>query len=88
VAVVQADHPEPSTLQPTSTSDHDLSALLNAIPSTVHVENLAFTVQQNHVHNSGPDVAAMQAYIQQADGMIAELHALRQAQFAEHQAEH
>jgi hypothetical protein len=36
--------------------------------------------------NTGPDLAAMTAYVAQADGMIAELHALRNAQFAaEHQ---
>jgi hypothetical protein len=53
--------------------------MLAAIPSTVHIENLSFSMSQTHMVNNGPDLAAMEAYVIQADGMIAELHALRNA---------
>jgi hypothetical protein len=84
-AIQPVYHPEP-TLQPTVTPNSDLSDLLAAIPSTVHIENFSFSMSQNHMVNTGPDIATIQAYVQQADEMIAELHALRNAQFtAEHE---
>jgi hypothetical protein len=46
------------------------------------VENLAFSVSQNTIINQGVDMQAVQAYVQQADGMIAELQSLVHAQFA------
>jgi hypothetical protein len=60
---VQTTQPDPSTLQQTSNQPPDLRSLLNAIPSTIHVENLALSVQSNTVNN-GPDVASMRAYIE------------------------
>jgi hypothetical protein len=46
------------------------------------VENLAFSVSQNTIINQGVDMKAIQAYVQQADAMIAELQSLVHAQFA------
>jgi hypothetical protein len=44
VPAVQTTQPDPSTLQQASNQPPDLRALLHAIPSTVHVENLALSV--------------------------------------------
>ena len=41
---VQTTQPDPSTVQQAANQPPDLRALLNAIPSTVHVENLALSV--------------------------------------------
>ena len=44
LSAVQVNQPDPATLQQTSNQPPDLRALLQAIPSTVHVENLAVSV--------------------------------------------
>ena len=80
-AIQPASHPELTNLQ-AEVHHPDLNALLAGIPSTVHVENLAFSVSQNTIVNQGVDMKAVQAYVQQADAMIAELQSLVHAQFA------
>ena len=61
--VQPATHSEP-TLQQVSTPHFDLAALLADIASTVHIENLQFSMSQNTVLHNAVDVAALQAYIQ------------------------
>ena len=70
-AIQPATHPEPTHQQISPCSD--LAALLADIPSTVHIENLQFSVSQQTVLQSGVDVAALQAYVHQANSMITEL---------------
>ncbi len=60
---VQVNQPDPATLQYTTNQPPDLRALLQAIPSPVHVENLALSVQQNTVNN-GTDAESMRAYME------------------------
>ena len=70
-AIQPATHPEPTHQQISPRSD--LASLLADIPSTVHIENLQFSVSQQTVLQSGVDVAALQAYVHQANSMITEL---------------
>ena len=70
-AIQPATHPEPTHQQISPHSD--LASLLADIPSTVHIENLQFSVSQQTVLQSGVDVAALQAYVHQANSMITEL---------------
>jgi hypothetical protein len=56
---IQPTHDSEPTLQTVSTPHHDLTALLADIPSTVHIENLAFSVSQHMVVNEGVDVASL-----------------------------
>ncbi len=70
-AIQPATHPEPTHQQISPRSD--LASLLADIPSTVHIENLQFSVSQQMVLQNGVDVAALQAYVHQANSMITEL---------------
>ena len=47
----------------------------------MHIENLQFSLSQNTVLHNGVDVAAVQAYVQNTNGMIAELQEMMHAQF-------
>jgi hypothetical protein len=46
---IQPVYDQTPTHQSVSTPNYNLTALLADIPSTVHIENLAFSVSQQHV---------------------------------------
>jgi hypothetical protein len=60
-AIQPANHADPTHQQISPCSD--LAALLADIPSTVHIENVQFSVSQQTVVQNGVDVAALQAYV-------------------------
>jgi hypothetical protein len=61
-AIQPMTHAEP-TLQPMSAPHSDLTTLLADIPSTVHIENLSFSIAQHQSVHEGVDVAALEAYV-------------------------
>ncbi len=78
-AIQPVTHHEPTHQQISPRSN--LAALLADIPSTVHIENLQFSLSQNTVLHNGVNVAAVQEYVQQTNGVIAQLHEMMHAQF-------
>ena len=71
-AIQPANHPEP-TLQPIVNPHSDLPAYIEAIPSTIHVEILEFSVHHTTTFNHDTHLAKIQAQFGVADAKFNQL---------------
>ena len=71
-AVKPANHPEP-TLQQIVNPQSDLAAYIEAIPSTIHVENVEFSIHHTTTFNHDTHLAEIQTQFGVADAKFNQL---------------